>query len=460
MNRPLALLVAAAFFMENLDGTIIQTAAPAIGRSFGVSALEVTVAITAYLLAVAVGVPASGWFAGRFGARRMFLIAIVVFTLASATCAASQDLGELVASRVAQGIGGAMMVPIGRLAVLRAVEKSDLLRAIAYLTWPALAAPLIAPALGGILTDTVGWHWIFLINLPIGVACFLAGLHILPRGEELSQNPFDAIGFALSAVSLASLVFAMQQLTVVQPVWWIAAGLLALALGSGIAALAWMRRAAHPLLRFTALRTRTFRVGNAGGGLYRVIVSAAPLLFTLLFQVAFGWSATLAGGLIVAIFAGNILIKPLTSPIIRRFGFRRVIVVTDVAGGAVFALCALFDPSTWLWVIVGVLVVSGALRSMGFTAYQSLQFADIDPGATLDANSLSSTVQQVAVAVGIAFSAIVVRATTALASATAGSSNVWLGYRWAFLVFAVLMIVPAVEASRLPAGAGAHLVSA
>jgi MFS family permease len=190
-----------------------------------------------------------------------------------------------------------------------------------------------------------------------------------------------------------------------------------------------------------------------------MLVSAAPLLFTLLFQVGFGWSATFAGLLVVALFAGNLAIKPFTSPLIRRFGFRTVLLVSDLAGGAVFALAALFDRATPLWSIVALLVVSGALRSLGFTAYQSLQFADIGAESTLDANSLSSTVQQIAVAVGIAFAAVVVRTTTGIAALALGTPQVWLGYRWAFLVLAVLMVVPAIEAARLRATAGAHLVA-
>jgi EmrB/QacA subfamily drug resistance transporter len=459
MNRRLALLVAAAFFMENLDGTIIQTAVPAMARDFGVNALEITGAITAYLLSVAVGVPASGWLANRFGSRRVFLAAVALFTIASVLCALSQNLPELVAARVAQGAGGAMMVPIGRLAVLRAVDKRDLLTAIAYLTWPALAAPLIAPALGGVLTDTVGWHWIFLINLPIGLACFLAGVAFVPREEGLRRVPFDWLGFVLSGASLGALVLAMQQLTVPGVSWWLAGSLFAGAMAAGYFAVTWMRRARHPLLRFSALRIGTFRAGNAGGGLYRMLVSAAPLLFTLLFQVGFGWSATFAGLLVVALFAGNLAIKPFTSPLIRRFGFRTVLLVSDLAGGAVFALAALFDRATPLWSIVALLVVSGALRSLGFTAYQSLQFADIGAESTLDANSLSSTVQQIAVAVGIAFAAVVVRTTTGIAALALGTPQVWLGYRWAFLVLAVLMVVPAIEAARLRATAGAHLVA-
>lgn len=460
-NRPLALLVAAAFFMENLDGTIIQTAAPAIARDFGITAVEVTLAITGYLLAVAIGVPASGWLAKRFGTRRIFLFALAIFALASVACALSQGLDQLTAARMLQGIGGAMMVPVGRFAVLQTVHKHDLLSAIAYLTWPALAAPLIAPALGGILSDTVGWRWIFLINIPIAVACWVAGTRILSMNEDLDRTPFDLIGFVLSSVSLSALVLAMQQLTYPHVSGGLAAALFVVAIVGGVSAVVWMMRAGHPLLQFAALKIPSFRAGNTGGALYRLLVSAAPYLFTLLFQVGFGWSASLAGVLVVAIFIGNVAVKPATTTIIRRFGFRRVLIGSNVAGAILFVLSALLVPATPLWMIVVLLVTSGALRSLGFTAYQSLQFADIEPQSMSEANALGSTVQQIALALGIAFAAVVVRTLIAAAEASgvvAGNSAASPAYSWAFIVVAALMAVPALGAWRLRADAGAHLV--
>lgn len=453
LNRPLALLVAATFFMENLDGTIIQTAAPAMANDLGVRAVDINLAMTAYLLTLAVGVPVSGWLADRFGTKRVFCTAIGVFTVASLLCALSPSLPLLVAARVLQGLGGAMMVPVGRLAVLRAVEKRDLLDAIAYLTWPALLAPVLAPALGGIIADTIGWHWIFLINLPIGVIALLAALKLVPSQASEQRHPLDVLGFVLVGISLAAIVLGMEQAGTS-----VVAALLLLVLGLVVGALGvWrMLRAAHPLLSFAALRLATFRVGNVGGGVYRLLISAAPFVFTLMFQEGFGWSASLAGFLVVAVFAGNIAIKPATSPLIRRFGFRAVIVGSNLCGAAVYVACVFITETTPLAVIAALLFLSGVFRSIGFSGYNSVQFADVPAEQTNTANTLASTMQQVATGLGIAVAALVVRLTTDLAALVA-PADAGLGYRWAFLVVAALLLFPAIEAARLPAQAGSHV---
>lgn len=483
MNRPLALLAAAALSMENLDGTIIQTAAPAMADDFGVRAVDLNLAMTAYLLTVAVFVPVSGWLADRFGDRRVFAAALLVFTVASALCALATSLPEVTIARVLQGIGGAMMVPVGRLAVLRGLDRRDLLDAMAYLTWPALLAPVVAPALGGILTDTVGWPWIFIINLPLGLVAFLAALRIVPAGTGASGarsasaqwsqpassrdtdepsastrgqgTPLDWAGFGLTGVALAALVLGMEEVGAASTDWtWAIVYLVAAAI-SGTGGLLWMRRAEHPLLDFSALRIDTFRVGNVGGGVYRLIISAAPFLFTLLFQVGFGWSAAQAGLLVGAVFVGNISIKPFTTPLIRRLGFKRVIVGSNALGALTYVACVFLDPATPIWVVAVALFFSGVFRSIGFSGYNSLQFSDVPAAAMSSANTLVSTMQQVAVGLGIAVAALVIRLTTAVASALS-PADAWLGYRWALVVVALLLVFPVVEAALLPRHAGEH----
>lgn len=453
LNRPLALLVAATFFMENLDGTIIQTAAPAMAMDFGVRAVDINLAMTAYLLTLAVGVPASGWLADRFGTKRVFCVAIGIFTVASLLCALSPTLPLLVAARVLQGLGGAMMVPVGRLAVLRAVDKRDLLDAMAYLTWPALLAPVLAPAIGGIIADTIGWHWIFLLNIPIGIVALVAAVKLVPASDVAQRHPLDIIGFALLGVALAALVLGMEELGS-NPVP--ALLLIGLTLVAGALGVWRMLRAAHPLLRFGALRIATFRVGNVGGGVYRLLISAAPFVFTLMFQEGFGWSASLAGILVVAVFAGNIMIKPATSPLIRRFGFRTVIVGSNLAGAAVYVWCVFLTSATPLAVIAVALFLSGVFRSIGFSGYNSVQFADVESEQTNEANTLASTMQQVATGLGIAVAALIVRFTTGIAELVDPADS-GLGYRWAFLVVATLLLFPTIEAARLPAQAGSHV---
>ncbi|GAA4739973.1 MFS transporter [Amnibacterium soli] len=454
LNRPLAVLVAGTFFMENLDGTVIQTAVRAIGRDFGAQPIDVNAAITAYLLSVAVSVPLGGWLADRFGVRRVFHAAIALFTVASLACGLSTDLWMLCALRALQGVGGALMVPVGRLAVLRATRPRDLLAAVAYLTWPGLLAPVIAPAVGGLLTDTVGWRWIFLINVPIGLVLLLAGLRLVPRSAERDRRGFDLVGFALLGVGLVTLLLALEAVGGGSPDVQRVALLLAVAAGTLVGAIAWMRRATAPLLSFRAMRIPTFRASNIGGGFYRLVISALPFLYTLLFQVGFGWSASLAGVLVVAVFVGNIGVKPFTSGIIRRFGFRTTIVGSSIAGAALAVVFACTDASTPLPVFAVLLLVAGAFRSIGFTAYNSLQFADVPPELTSGANTLAATTQQIAIGFGIAVAALSVRSMLALAAAVAPDAPA-LGYRWAFALIAVLLVVPVVETALLHRHAGA-----
>ena len=458
LNRPLAVLVAGTFFMENLDGTIIQTSVPAMGRDFGVPAVDVNAAITAYLVSVAVSVPLGGWLADRIGVRRVFCGAIALFVVASLACGLSTDLTVLCVLRVLQGLGGALMVPVGRLAVLRATLPRDLLAAVAYLTWPGLIAPVIAPAVGGVLTDTVGWRWIFLVNVPIGVALLLAGLRLVPRSDERDHRAFDLPGFALLSAGLVALLLGLEAVGDAAPLRPSTLALLVGACAAIAGATWWMRRSAHPLLSLQALTVPTFRASNLGGGVYRLVVSALPFLYTLLFQVGFGWSASLAGVLVVAVFVGNLGVKPFTSPIIRRFGFRTTIIGSSVAGAALAIAFVVVDCTTPIPVLVLLLVVGGAFRSIGFTAYNSLQFSDVPPELTSGANTFAATTQQIAIGFGIAVAALAVRSMTALADAVAPGSS-WLGYRWAFGAIAVLLIVPVVETALLPRHAGAEVAA-
>ena len=438
--------------MENLDGTIIATAAPAMAADLGVAAVDINVAITAYLVTIAVGIPVSGWLTDRFGGRRILLGAIATFTVASALCALSVSLPMLVGARILQGIGGAMMVPVGRLVVLRATSKRDLLDATAYLTWPALLAPVLAPALGGWIVSVATWPWIFLINLPLGVVAFVVAGRIVPSEMPPSVGPLDWVGFLLCTGFLLCLLVGVELIgasSAVSPtgVATVVTAGLVLALASGW----WLRRTAHPLLRFEAMREHSFRAGNVGGSVYRMVISAAPFLLPLMFQVGFGWSPALAGGLVLLLFVGNLAIKPVTSPLIRRFGFRPVLIASTGGGGIVFGLLATLGAASPLpWVVV-LLLLSGTLRSIGFSAYNSLQFADIDSEHMSDANTLSSTLQQVAAALGIALAAVIVR----LADRQLGPSAppAW-PYTIAFTALGLLMVWPLVGALRLHRSAG------
>ncbi|MBT2551501.1 MFS transporter [Arthrobacter sp. ISL-5] len=464
-NPRLALLVAATFFMEFLDGTVLTTAIPSIAVDFGVPAAGVNITMTAYLMTVAMGIPLSGWLAERLGARRVFCLAIAVFTVASLLCAASQDLTMLTLSRVLQGFGGAMMVPVGTLVVLRGTPKSELLRATAYLVWPGLLAPVLAPLVGGALTTYLSWHWIFLINLPLGAAAFLAALRLVPAVPGDRHRRLDWAGLALTTAGVGALVVGLELASghPEGPWTWlsIATGVLALA-----AAAVWMRRAANPLFDLTVFATRTFRATNTGGFIYRLTISAVPFLLPLMFQEGFGWSPLHAGIMVAAVFIGNIGIKPATTPLIRRFGFKPVLVFASLASAMTFALCALLTPETPEPLIFALLVCSGALRSIGFSAYASVQYADIVPGQLTSANAVSAALVQLATGAGIAVGALLLRvfdSAAVLASGLGGVLGASTGdggvaaYRGAFLSIAVLMLLSTVDSLMLHRNAGAEV---
>ncbi|MFG1922310.1 MFS transporter [Cryptosporangium sp. NPDC048952] len=442
----MALLVAAAYFMEILDGTVIAPAAPSIAAEFGISAVDVNVAITAYALTLGVLIPVSGWLARRFGVRPIFLLALTVFTLASAGCAAAPNLELLTVTRVLQGVGGALMVPVGRLAILRTTPKSDLVRAIAYLTWPALLAPVVAPLVGGALAEYASWRWIFLINLPLGLVALAVAYRLVPALEEEPPGRLDAVGFALTAAGVAALIVAAEGLRSGFGVGVAVA--LAVAVLGLVSAVVHLLRTRAPLLDLRTLRVGTFRTSVLSGSVYRALITAIPFLLPLFFQVGFGWSATLAGLALGALFLGNVGIKPATTPLMRRFGIRTVMLGSIVVGMACLVGMALLPVDAPVPTVAAVLVVSGVARSTGFTAYNTLAFADVPEPDMNHASTLQSTLQELGVGLGVAVGALLVRFGDTVVSGAAGP------FRVAFLGLAVFMLVPAFAGTRLPRTAG------
>ncbi|MBJ8870575.1 MFS transporter [Citrobacter braakii] len=451
---PAALLVAGAFFMEFIDGTVIATALPDMAKSFGVQAVDLNIGISAYLITLAVLIPASGWIADRFGARKVFTLALAIFTLASVLCGLSESLEGFVAMRILQGVGGALMVPVGRLAVLRTTPKHQLITAIATLTWPALVAPIIGPPLGGFITSYANWRWIFFINVPLGILAIALALRFIPDIHDDERRPFDIAGFIATSVAMVSLVYAMELLGTRQPQGWLTAGLLALGTVTFLFALHHFRRATWPMIRLDAMSVPTFRVTMYGGSLFRASISAVPFLLPLMFQVGFGMNAFHAGSLVLAVFVGNLTIKPATTPLIRWFGFKRLLLINGALNVLALLACALITPQTPVWVILLVLYLGGVFRSIQFTGVSTLAFADVPASQMSYANTLFSTATQLAVGLGISLAAIGIRIGDEVSKWLTLGNIPGISFRLAFVAIAIICLVGMVDTLRLARDAG------
>jgi len=452
--RLTAVIVASALFMQNLDSTVVSTALPAMAAAFHADPLRMSAALTSYLLSLSVFIPASGWIADRYGPRNVFRAAIVVFTAGSILCGLANNLWFFVIARVVQGLGGAMMVPIGRLVLLRSVAKSELVNAMAWLTVPALVGPVVGPPLGGAIVTYASWRWIFGVNVPVG----LLGVVLVTRFVADIRMPrparFDAIGLVLSGLALCSLMAAVE--TVGRPLlpWPASLALAGLGLASGLLYLRHARRTAAPLLDLGLLRLPTFGISVAAGTLFRIGIGAIPFLLPLMLQLGFGKTALESGAITFAASAGALLMKPVTSPLLRRIGFRDTLIWNGVISAVLLAAIGAFRADWPTMTIYGILLVGGFVRSLQFTAYNTIAYADV-PGERLSAaTSLYSTIQQVSLTLGIAAGAAALELATALSRRSAPELS---DYGAAFLVVGLVSLLAAPVATRLPADAGAEL---
>ncbi|MCK8783791.1 MFS transporter [Roseomonas sp. NAR14] len=449
--RLIAAIVASALFMQNLDSTVIATALPAMAADFGVPVPRMSVAITAYLVALTVFIPVSGWVADRFGARRVFLAAILVFTAASALCGRAEGLGALVAARVLQGMGGAMMVPVGRLLLLRQVRRDQLLTATTWLTMPALLGPIMGPPLGGFLTDALSWRAVFDINVPVGLLGMGLVWRFIPDLPAGDPGRLDLTGLALTGIALASLMLGIETIgrgVLPHP---LPEAAMALGLGLGWLGVRHCLSVPSPAIDFTLLRIPSFNVPALAGSLFRVGAGAVPFLVPLTLQMAFGRSAAQSGLISFASALGALLMKPVVRPMLARFGFRRALVGNGVVAALSVAVCALFDASWPAAALFGVLLAAGLSRSLQFTALNTLCYADVPQNKLSAATSLYGTLQQLSLAAGVAVAAASLEVLTALAGR---AEPVRADFAGAFLVagLAVLLAVPLY--ARLPADAG------
>jgi len=409
-SRLIPLIIASALFMENMDSTVIATSLPAIAADLGTDPIVLKLAFTTYLLSLTVFIPVSGWLADRFGARHVFRIAIAVFTIGSIACGLATSLGGLVAARGLQGIGGAMMVPVGRIILLRAIPKSELVDAMAWLTVPALMGPLLGPPIGGFITDSVGWRWIFWMNVPFGVAAIALATRFMPHTGAETVPPLDVKGFLLSGIGLSSLIFGLtvmgrELLPGQMPLLLVLFGLLL----TGVY-VAHARRAPAPILDLRLLRIATFRAGVLGGSLFRLGVGAVPFLLPLLFQLGFGMSAFQSGMITCAAAAGAMAMKFPAARLVRRYGFRRLLLINGLLASLSIALMGLFSAATSFLLVVALLFIGGFLRSLQFTALNALSYSDVENDQMSYAASLYTVAQQMSLAAGVVLAAFVLEA--------------------------------------------------
>ncbi|MGA3219854.1 MAG: MFS transporter [Acidimicrobiales bacterium] len=453
-QRNLALLVASCLFMENLDGTIVTTAAPRIAADLHVSSASIGLVITAYLITLAVLIPLSGWMVASLGSRKVFLAAIVIFTLASLLCAGSATFSELVVMRVLQGAGGAMMVPVGRLAVLARTAKADMMRMIAYIVWPALVAPVIAPLAGGLITTYASWRWLFLINVPLGVVALVVGTMVVPATPTGSAPRLDVGGVVLTGTGLAGLVYTAH-LASEPGSGWMSITIFGLTSAALIAAsIRHLLRVPSPLVDLYTLRTKSFRAFVGGGTLFGMTVGAVPFMLALVFQDVFRWTPVKSGSVVLFVFVGNIGIKPATTFLINRFGFRTVLVTATAGVAATVAAAGVVSAATPLAFIVVIVLLSGVARSVGFTAYTTLGFSEVTEAEMAHANGLSATTQQLAAALGVAVATVALRLGGPIGHLLSRHPGPALSYTVAFVVLALFALAAAAGATRLGPDAG------
>jgi len=447
-------IVGCALFMQTLDSTVIATALPVIARSMNEDPIRLNLAITSYLLSLAVFIPLSGWVADRFGARSVFRAAIAVFTLGSIFCGLSSSLLELVLARVLQGLGGAMMVPVGRLVVLRIVPKSGLVDAMSYLTIPAVLGPVLGPPLGGFIVTFGSWRWIFFMNVPIAIlGLVLATLYIPDIREDVSP-PLDMRGFLLTGLGLAGLVFGFE--TIGRNM--IPVSLMVTVLtGGALCAVLYVvhsRRIDAPIVDLTLMRIPTFAASVLGGGLARMGIGALPFLLAMLLQLVFGLTPFASGLITFTSAVGALTMKFTVSPIVRRFGFRSVLIGNGIISALILMSYATFRPGAPKTLIIGTLLAGGFFRSLQFTSLNTVAYADISPPLMSGASTLSSMAQQLFLSLGVSVAALTLHISLTLRGAVALAAN---DFAAAFIVIGLLSLISTLFFISLEHHAGAEV---
>jgi len=453
-DRVVPLIVAVALFMENMDSTVIATSLPAIARALGTDPLALKLAVTSYLLALAICIPASGWTADRFGARHVFRIAIGVFVLGSIGCALSRSLEEFVLARIVQGMGGAMMTPVGRLILVRSIDKRLLVHAMSLVTIPALVGPICGPPLGGFITTYASWHWIFIINVPIGLLGLAMATRYIPDVRTERPAPFDFVGFILSGLGIGGLAFGLSVMGLEFLQVGVVAALLGVGAASAAAYIVYARHKAAPILDLGLLKLPTFRASIFGGFLFRLGIGALPFLLPLLLQLGFDLTPFQSGLITFTGALGSMFMKAAVAGVLRHLGYRPVLIYNSLLSAAFLAACASFVPGMPFAAMIVILLSGGFFRSLQFTSINTLAYAEIEPQLMSRATTLVSVAQQLSLSTGVAVGALVVETTLRLKHGTA--MGAW-DFPPAFLAVGALSASAAFIFARLPPDAGAEL---
>lgn len=406
-KRLLPWVVATVLFMETLDATIVNTAIPAMAASLQVPPLSLKAVVASYVLSLAVGIPVSGWMADRFGTRRVFLAAVALFTLASLLCGVAPNVPALVAARLLQGAGAAMMMPVGRLTIIRTFSKAELVGAMNFVVMPALVGPLLGPTIGGVIVHLASWRYIFLVNLPVGIVALWLISRYLPDYHGDGRRPLDVVGFVLFGAGVALLSWLLEIFGEHRIDMTSALVLLVISLSLLGAYAVHAARTQHPLLQLALLRLRTFRIAIGGGFVTRLGMSGMPFLLPLLYQLGLGLPAWQSGLMMMPSVAGAMLMKTLAGPILRTWGYRRVLVVNTVLIGLAIGLFARVDAGTPIPLVVALSLCLGIFNSLQYSSMNTLAYADVEPAQSSMASTLASSMQQLAMSFGLAVGSIV-----------------------------------------------------
>lgn len=454
MARRLAsLAVASALFMEFIDSTALSTALPTLAHAFAVDPVHLKLALTSYILALAVFVPVSGWAAERFGPRRVFVVAMVVFLTGSLLCGFSTSLGQLVAFRILQGMGGAMMTPVARLIVVGSTPKEKLLKSMGWFTMPALVGPLVGPPLAGFVLAVADWPWIFWINLPIGVLGISAVMRFVPRMVRPDPGRFDWSGFGLASVAITSIVAVAETAGLTLIPWPLQIVLIILALTCGGAYLWLARRKVRPILDLGLLRHATYRASITGTMLVRLGVGAGPFLMPLLLQVGLGWTPLQAGSVTLAGGLGVLGARPFASLILGKIGFRTGLTTFVIVGAILSATPGFFTIHTPVPLIMALLFVGGFFRASQFISANSISYADVPNEKIAAASTLSAVSQQVGLALGVSFGGMMLHLARGSGDVALTTSSFTLPY---LAVGGVALLAVPIYLSLAP-GAGSNI---